>query len=443
MKRKIYRSVCMLLIAAVVLAVSGVFAVYAVNMINAGESRVYDKAQYLRDCIEETEVLDNKGALLRKISFENSKSRITLIAPDGKVVFDSEANPEEMNNHSQRKEFIEANRYGTGTDKRRSETLGESIYYCAVKLSDGYVLRVSESNASVAGLAVSAVLELCVILVLMCIAAVAVSSRLAEKIVEPINRIDINNIDNASIYLEMQPFVKRIKKDNEERNKTEQIRREFSANVSHELRTPLTTISGYAQMINNGMVRPEDIKMFGEKIERESERLILLINDIIDLSRLDETEKIAYPEKINLKDIAKQVISSLTEAAEKKQVNIYINGSDAVVTANRTMLYEMVYNIADNAVKYNNVGGKVNISTNTDINGASITVSDNGIGIPEEDRERIFERFYRVDKSHSKKIGGTGLGLSIVKHAAAVHNARIDLKSKQGEGTSITVTFPI
>lgn len=442
MKKKIYRNVCLLLIAAVVLAVSGVFAIYAASMVNVGKSRVYDKAQYLKTYMENTAEQDYKLNLIDRVSSGDKKSRITLIEPNGTVVFDNEANPEKMENHSQRKEFIEASSDGIGTDQRKSETLGETVYYCAVRLNDGYVLRVSENHSSVAGLAVSVVVELILILIIMCIAAVIVSSRLAKNIVEPINRIDINNISDIEVYPEMQPFVERIKKDNAERDKTEQIRREFSANVSHELRTPMTTISGYAQMISNGMARPEDVKLFGEKIEKESERLILLINDIINLSKLDETNEISMPEKINLKDIAKQVISNLTDAAAKKAVSIYLNGTDVVITANRTMLYEMIYNITDNAVKYNKDGGRVTISTNTDYNGASIMVADTGIGIPKEEQERIFERFYRVDKSHSKKIGGTGLGLSIVKHAAMVHNANIDLKSTPGVGTTITIQFP-
>ena len=182
--------------------------------------------------------------------------------------------------------------------------------------------------------------------------------------------------------------------------------------------------------------------MFGEKIEKESERLILLVNDIINLSRLDETDSIVAPEQINLRDIARQVISDLTKAAEEKNVAMYLNGCDAEVLANRTMLYEMIYNVTDNAVKYNRDGGSVTITTSSGSRGAQIVVSDTGIGIAKEEQSRIFERFYRVDKSHSRKIGGTGLGLSIVKHAAMAHNAEINLESEPGKGTAIKIIFP-
>ena len=442
MKKRIYKNVCWLLITAIVISVGSVFALYAVNMINAGERNVYDKAQYLVRYINNAKTGLSSAEMLDALSETDSDVRITLIDRDGTVLFDNMSDASKMENHGSRREVIEAIESGTGRDRRVSQTLEKSVYYCAVKLSDGRILRVSETHMSLAGMAVSVLVELFIIIAVMCTDAIWMASRLSRNIMEPINEIDINHIGDTAAYKELQPFFERIKKDNEERDKTERIRREFSANVSHELRTPLTTISGYAQMINNGMARPEDVRMFGEKIEKESERLILLVNDIINLSRLDETDSIAAPEQINLRDIARQVISDLTKAAEEKNVVMYLNGCDAEVLANRTMLYEMIYNVTDNAVKYNRDGGSVTITTSSSSGGAQIVVSDTGIGIAKEEQSRIFERFYRVDKSHSRKIGGTGLGLSIVKHAAMAHNAEINLESEPGKGTAIKIIFP-
>ena len=442
MKKRIYKSVCLLLITAIIVSVGSVFALYAVNMINVGEKNVCDKAQYLSRYIDNDKTGISSAELLKGLSDTDGGARITLIDKDGTVLFDNMTDVSKMENHGSRREVVEAIERGIGMDRRISHTLEKSVYYSAVRLSDGRILRVSETHMSLAGMAVSVLVELLIIIAVMCTAAIWMASRLSRNIMEPINEIDINHIGDTSAYKELQPFLERIKKDNEERDKTERIRREFSANVSHELRTPLTTISGYAQMINNGMARPEDVRMFGEKIEKESERLILLVNDIINLSRLDETDSIASPERINLHDIARQVISDLTKAAEEKNVVMYLNGYDAEIFANRTMLYEMIYNVTDNAVKYNRDGGTVTITTSPGSRGAQIVVSDTGIGIAKEEQSRIFERFYRVDKSHSRKIGGTGLGLSIVKHAAIAHNAEIDLESEPGKGTAIRIIFP-
>ena len=266
------------------------------------------------------------------------------------------------------------------------------------------------------------------------------ANRLTKHIMKPINDIDLDNLKDASVYEELMPFLNRIEKDNEEREQAEKIRREFSANVSHELKTPLTSIYGYAQMITNNMAKPEDYHMCAEKIEKEASNLMLLIDDIIKLSHLDEIE-VETDELIDLSEIARDTIMRLEPTAKKRGVQIFYSGEPAYINGSRTLIGELMYNLIDNAVKYNKENGKVTVFSGTTANKVEFSVRDTGIGIPEEAQERIFERFYRVDKSRSKTLGGTGLGLSIVKHAAICHNAEIKVRSKLGTGTSITVIF--
>lgn len=221
----------------------------------------------------------------------------------------------------------------------------------------------------------------------------------------------------------------------------ERLRREFSANVSHELKTPLTSILGYAEMINSGMAKAEDIPVFTQRIEKEASRLILLIDDIIKISNLDETDKAIETEVIDLDLTAQETIASLEKTAQDKKVRFFYSGETTKINGNRTLIGELMFNIIDNAIKYNKPDGQVTVFVGTGAEGAVFAVKDTGIGIPEADRDRIFERFYRVDKSHSKTVGGTGLGLSIVKHVAMCHNADIEVKSEIGTGTTISVVF--
>lgn len=280
-----------------------------------------------------------------------------------------------------------------------------------------------------------------IMLVFIAGCAWAVTRNITKKIMMPIYKIDINNIDEALIYPELLPFYERIKAERVEKEKIDAMRREFSANVSHELKTPLTSISGYAQMINNGMAKQEDISMFGLKIEKEAERLLLLIDDIIRLSKLDEATGIDVPEKVKLNEVAAEMISRLESQIEKREVSVYYSGDECFIDGKVTLIGEMVYNILDNAIKYNKQGGRIDVYVGNSAKGIEFSVADTGIGIHEEDLDRIFERFYRADKSHSKTIGGTGLGMSIVKHVAIAHDADIDIKSEIGIGTTVTVTF--
>jgi two-component system phosphate regulon sensor histidine kinase PhoR len=226
-----------------------------------------------------------------------------------------------------------------------------------------------------------------------------------------------------------------------EREQRESLRREFTANVSHELKTPLTSISGFAEIIKNGMVKPEDILEFAGDIYKESQRLIALIDDIIKLSRLDENSVPFEKEQVDLYGLAQEVAESLRPMAKKRNITVELSGGHAEVFGVRQVLKEMLYNLCDNAIKYNKDNGEVRITVARGEKGIGVSVSDTGIGIPEALQDRVFERFYRVDKSHSKEVGGTGLGLSIVKHAAAYHGASVSLKSEVGKGTTVTVTF--
>ena len=227
-----------------------------------------------------------------------------------------------------------------------------------------------------------------------------------------------------------------------EREEREDLRREFSANVSHELKTPLTSISGYAEIMKNGLVKPEDMKRFSENIYQEAQRMITLIGDIIKLSQLDENRVELEKQAVDLYPIAQSVVSRLKERASQAKVALEIRGEGQIIEGTSQILDEMIYNLCDNGIKYNKVGGHVNVTVGSRQGCPFVSVEDNGIGIPEEDQKRVFERFYRVDKSHSRQIGGTGLGLSIVKHGAIYHNAKVEMESTPGRGTSITIVFP-
>ena len=227
-----------------------------------------------------------------------------------------------------------------------------------------------------------------------------------------------------------------------EREQGERLRREFTANVSHELKTPLTAISGMAEIIKNGMVEPEDVSGFAEDIYKETQRLISLVEDIIHLSRLDEGGTGLQREPVDMLQLAQKVEERIAPLAKQAEVTLSVSGSSFVVNGVPAVLEEMLYNLCDNAVKYNRTGGRVDIVLTPRAQGGEVTVSDTGIGIPPQDQQRVFERFYRVDKSHSKEIGGTGLGLSIVKHGAVLHDARVELESTLGQGTKVRLVFP-
>ena len=484
------------------------------------------------------------------------RCRLTWIAADGSVLYDTKTNAESLENHASRAEVSQALATGTGESTRYSSTLMEKTMYYAQRLDDGTVLRISISRATVGMIAVGMIQPLLIVLIVALILSGLLARRLSRRIVDPLNSLDLEHPLDNDAYEELSPLLKRIHRQHVEiqmqlrelREKTDEFtqitgsmreglvlldehgsilsisaaaqalfgadvqcvgrdfltiersheisaaiqaaaadghsevraeragrvyqfdisritsdgkflgtvilafditeqefaernRREFTANVSHELKTPLQGIIGSAELIENGMVRPDDLPRFVGHIHAEAARLVTLIDDIIRLSQLDEGD--AMPtEPVDLLAVSQEAAENLHDAAAARNVTVSVTGQPAVLPGVRRLIYEIVYNLCDNAIKYNRDGGRVDVTVAADAGGSSITVADTGIGIAPEHQARVFERFYRVDKSHSKASGGTGLGLSIVKHAVQYHHGRIELESTPGTGTTIRVVFP-
>lgn len=484
------------------------------------------------------------------------RCRLTWIAADGSVLYDTRTDAESLENHASRAEVSQALTTGTGESTRYSSTLMEKTMYYAQRLDDGTVLRISISRATVGMIAVGMIQPLLIVLIVALILSGLLARRLSRRIVDPLNSLDLEHPLDNDAYEELSPLLKRIHRQHVEiqtqlrelREKTDEFtqitgsmreglilldehgsilsinaaaqmlfgadaqcvgrdfltversheisaaiqaavtdghsevraeragrvyqfdisritsngkllgtvilafditeqefaernRREFTANVSHELKTPLQGIIGSAELIENGMVRPDDLPRFVGHIHAEAARLVTLIDDIIRLSQLDEGD--AMPtEPVDLLAVSQEAAENLHDAAAARDVTVSVTGQPSVIPGVRRLLYEVVYNLCDNAIKYNRGGGRVDVTVAADAGGSSITVADTGIGIAPEHQSRVFERFYRVDKSHSKASGGTGLGLSIVKHAVQYHHGRIELESTPGAGTTIRVVFP-
>ncbi len=375
--------------------------------------------------------------------------RVTWISSDGTVLYDNEKAASEMENHLARPEVKDAIETGYGESSRYSSTLLEKQLYCAQRLSDGGVVRMSDSHSTVLTLLLGFAQPICLIILVVLIIAFVVASKVSKRIVEPINGIDLDNPLSADTYSELNPLLSRlatqqnqIRRNKAELEKTEQIRQEFTSNVSHEMKTPLHAISGYAELIKNDLVAEGDIKPFATKIYDESVRMTQLVEDVIDLSKLDAGIITQEREQTDLYRIAENAVESLEDFGRNNGVELKLEGETAIMEGVPQLLHSIVYNLCDNAIKYNHEGGSVVVRVDEQPEKVVLTVSDTGIGIPEEHIDRIFERFYRVDKSHSKEVGGTGLGLSIVKHAAAIHNAEMSIDSKLDKGTTITVVFP-
>ena len=520
--------------------------------------------QQIRDGIKNEAIQIENGyrhaedpiAYLNSMDTVSEEMRITVIEPNGTVEYDSITDESTMGNHADRPEVEEAVQKGYSEQKRFSETYGKETYYYAVLMEDGKVLRIANTSDSVLGLYVRMLPVMVALSVLVLLVVLLIAARMTKKLVEPLNRLDLQNPIAKAEYEEITPLLRRLSDQNEqierqlsmmrrrqeeftaitenmseglvvldnhltilsvnksavqllnarpgnyqnqnllrlsrnlrikesvenallgkhkdeiweeeslqvltspvmhdgrvkgavllvldvsERMKAERSRKEFSANVSHELKTPLTSISGFAEMMEQGMVRPADMKTFAGKIHAEALHLIKLVQDIMELSKLDEGITNYTKEHVDLRRIAESVVDRLTPQAQNRKVTVTLTGDSAVVYGIRQMIEELVYNLLENAIKYNKDGGSVTIQTVPETGRAVLVVSDTGIGIPADDTERVFERFYRVDKSHSKKISGTGLGLSIVKHAAEYHKAEVKLESQLDVGTTITVRFP-
>lgn len=436
MRKKIFRSIVLMSIGVLVTSL----LLITISMYNYIDENEKASSRAELDLIAEI-AEENKD----DFHFDVQGYRVTVISQDGIVLYDSIAEKDMMENHSGREEVEEALSEEYGESSRYSATLMEETLYFAKKLSDGNVLRISIARDSVFKILVSMFPTTIIVFIIVLLVSFFMAKKIARNIVEPINALNLEDPMNNHIYEEITPLLKRIETQNKQiitqQTMSEKTRKEFSANVSHELKTPLQTIMGSAELIENGIVKADDVPKFASAIRAESHRLLTLINDIIRLSQLDEGEKLPV-EPVDVYEIVKDVCSELAEVAEKKNISINVEGVKSMVSAIPRLIYEIVYNLCDNAIKYNNPDGYVNVTVKKDSKKVTITVVDNGIGIPEEHRERIFERFYRVDKSHSKESGGTGLGLSIVKHAASYLDAEVKLESKVGYGTAVTVNIP-
>lgn len=404
---------------------------------------VKNESQYLRYVLEYM----GEEYLTEEVA-DMTNSRVTIFQKDGSVAFDSKTDAASMENHQNRPEVKAALKEGEGEMIRISETLSEQTFYYAVKLKNGEILRVGKTTDSVLTTLLSSFTLMGLLLIAVLGLAFAVVERQTKKLIDPINQLDLEHPLEHVEYEELRPLLNRVDEQNkqiakqvEELKQAEEVRREFSANVSHELKTPLMSISGYAEIIKNGMVRQEDVPEFAGRIYDEASRLTSLVKDIIEISKIDEKSGEMPFEQVDLHGLMEDICQNLTPPAKKRNVTITSQGSSAEVYGVRHVLYEMMYNLVDNAIRYNQEGGYVRVILAKEKNQVCFSVEDNGIGIPKEEQERIFERFYRVDKSHSRKTGGTGLGLSIVKHAAALHHAEIRLKSQLGKGTRIEVWF--
>ena len=382
---------------------------------------------------------------IREVSdkLEEYEMRVTLVGEDGKVLFDSEADSASMENHGERPEIVEAMETGEGQAVRNSETLSENTFYYAVRLENGSVLRIAKDAGSIYSIFGRALPSLFMVLLALIVLCMVLAHYLTSKLIAPIERLaeNLDESNDGTDYEELTPFISMIKEQHEDIMKNARMRQEFTANVSHELKTPLTSISGYAELIETGMASEEDMVRFAHGIHSSANRLLTLINDIIRLSELDGTEEEVSFERLNLYQLADTCVEMLALNAEKHKVTIRLSGTECYITGNKQMIEELLYNLCDNAIRYNNEGGSVSVEVYPKHGQTVLTVRDTGIGIPKEHQERIFERFYRVDKSRSKSTGGTGLGLAIVKHIIAKHNAKMELASEVGKGTTITVIF--
>lgn len=401
--------------------------------------------QIFEDLKSDSFLLEEKilASSFEEYTLEKWGIRATLIGADGTVIFDSEAEQEKMGNHLDRPEIKAAMENGYGTAIRTSETIGRSTFYYARKLDNSDILRVSKLGNSLWSLYSNAIpLIIFIFLVILC-ACWFLARFLTQNLLKPIEHMsdDLTHVEDIDTYEEIQPFLRMISAQHDDILKAAQMRQEFTANVSHELKTPLTAISGYAELIETGMASEEDVERFAKGIHKSSNRLLTLINDIIKLSEIDSNDSEYDWEPVNLFQTAKVCVEMLQVSAEKHQVSMKLEGEDCFVQGNKQMLDELLYNLCDNAIRYNNAGGRVDVRVYKREDKTVLEVEDTGIGIPEESRERVFERFYRVDKSRSKQTGGTGLGLAIVKHIIAKHNASMELESEVGVGTKITVNF--
>lgn len=436
MRNKIQKSMLLVISVTLLVACSILMTLFYFNALNDMKEEVKQETVYIQTAIDIMGV-----SYLEEMDAAQVNTRLTLINTDGDVLYDSKKDEYTFQNHAERKEVKNALQTGSGEALRNSETIGKSTYYYAVLLKDGTVLRASKTLDYLMPTLFHTLPYTLGVAFVLIILAYFLSKWQTRRLIQPINELDLENPLENQIYEELTPLLVNMENQRQAKDEIANMRKEFSANVSHELKTPLTSISGYAEIMKSGMVKPEDMSPFAEKIYQEASRLIVLIEDIIKLSKLDEKDVVLEKEEVDLYELCREICNRLAFSAEKKQVHLELTGEQVVYVGVKQILDEMVYNICENAIKYNVDGGSVKIWVGNTLQGPKIIVEDTGIGIPEDQKERIFERFYRVDKSHSKDTGGTGLGLSIAKHGAIYHNAEIHVESTLGEGTKMEILF--
>ena len=377
------------------------------------------------------------------LSTDLNELRVTWIDEDGTVLYDNDASAELLSNHNDRPEIQEAFDKGSGEAIRKSDTMNKTTFYYAVLLDNGTVLRVATNAQSLWSVFMSAAPIIALIILLIIAICIFISHMLTKQLLLPIEMMaeNLEDSDYESPYKELDPLAEMLRSQHADILAAAKARQDFTANVSHELKTPLTAISGYAELLDGGMVGEEQQKHFYQEIRKNADRLLALINDIIRLSDLDRKGHEPSFGVIDLYEVVKECMDELTVNAKQRNVNISLDGESCNVHGSKDMLKELVENLAQNAIRYNNAGGKVWVSVTKRDGRSVLTVKDNGIGIPASEQQRIFERFYRVDKSRSKATGGTGLGLAIVKHIVEIHDAKIELDSAPGVGTTISVLF--
>jgi len=549
MTNKIFKSVLTAAVAVLLASLIIIIGALYPYFCSVQESQLKDELHLAAEAVQQL-----GEAYLKNLT--SDRYRLTWICSDGTVIFDSHADAAAMENHADREEIREALTSGTGSSTRHSSTLTQETIYEAARLQDGSVLRISVSRATALVLVLGMLQPIAIVLVIAIALSAWLAHRMAKRVVEPLNKLDLDNPMEQSVYEELSPLLHRIhaqrleinsqmrtlkQKQDEfdqitcsmkeglvlldhngrilsinpaaralldadaacvgkdfltvdrqqtmrlaleeagikghadfrarkhgrayqfdlsridsdgtrqgmvilvfditEQEDAEQHRREFTANVSHELKTPLQSIIGSAELMENGIVKQDDIPVFVSRIRKEATRLVTLINDIIRLSQLDEGGDLPH-EDVSLLALSEEVCETLTDAANAKRVTMEVTGDDGVVYGVHRLLYEVIHNLCDNAFRYNNPGGTVCVSVAEEQGAVRLCVADSGIGIAPEHQSKVFERFYRVDKSHSRASGGTGLGLSIVKHAVQYHHGTLQIHSEPGKGTEITVTFP-
>ena len=440
MKRKINTRLVLIAILAVLASTISTTIVYY----NLFQRQIRNDLSVSAKLLKDTHYFENSDINPDNIdlSTDISELRVTWVDTDGTVLYDNDASTTVLGNHSDRPEIQEAFENGVGECVRRSDTMNKNTFYYAVLLDNKTVLRVSTEAGSIWSvfLAVSPMIMLIVIIIV--VVCIALSHMLTRQLIAPIEKM-AQNMEDASMeppYKELVPFASMIRKQHTDILSAAKARQDFSANVSHELKTPLTAISGYAELIEAGMVDEEKQKHFILEIRKNAQRLLSLINDIIRLSELDRTDSQSAFEKFDLNEIVSECMEALDVNAKNRQVTLEYTGEKCNICGSKEMMRELTDNLVQNAIRYNKPNGSVWV----EVHGGDqprLVVKDNGIGIPADEQQRIFERFYRVDKSRSKSTGGTGLGLAIVKHIVARNNAKLDMESEPGKGTDISVTF--